>query len=220
MQLKLSVLLAILSTPFRAVSKPIIEVWGNLKRAKVRVGTWDEIDLFGLDGLRSRGLILPMAGAADVSSYPLAHQLFEKLLISPQLVDGATVVATDIDTHAAPLRDCDNIRFICIWGATDAVIDFTVEDSADGTTYAALKDGAGTAIKLVQIVDTNDNHFGVIEITRRAFTIRRYLQLSCVVASTGAGGSVAAILQGYRHTGELPIAADATRAQLVVAATH
>lgn len=156
----------------------------------------------------------PVGGGSEILPYPLGNNIYEEQYMNPESIAGTAKNGGTIDLEAAPYKEFDNFRFILLLGATAGVVDFEVQDSADGSSWATLTDADGADLDVTQMTATDDNKFVVIEITTRAYVVRRRIRATVTPAS--AATLIAVYLQGYNHAGDTPTPAAADRLELKV----
>ena len=144
----------------------------------------------------------------------MGRQIYEELYMNPESVAGSAKNGATIDLQLAPYKEFDNFRFILMIGATAGENDFEIQDSADDSAWATLKDADGADVDITQMADDDDNKFAVIEVTTRAYTVRRYIR--AVVTPADAATLIAVYLQAYNHAGDTPTPAAADRFELKV----
>ncbi len=182
----------LLSHPFRVLSNPL---------AELRAGV--------------TAYARPMTGGmGEILPFPLGRNIYEEQLLDPVSRAGSAVNSATIDLQLAPYKEFDNFRFILMLGATTGAVDFEIQDSADDSAWATLKDADAADVDITQLSATDDNQFAVIEVTTRAYTVRRYIRATLTPASAGTLTGV--FLQAYNHAGDTPTPAATDRAELKV----
>ena len=160
----------------------------------------------------------PVAGGmGEILPYPLGNNIYEEQYMNPESVAGSAKNGTTIDLQAAPYKEFDNFRFILMIGATAGENDLKIQDSADNSVWATLKDADAADMDITQMADDDDNKFAVIEVTTRAYTVRRYIR--AVATPADAATLIAMFLQAYNHAGETPVPVAADRIELKVGAS-
>ncbi len=157
-----------------------------------------------------------VGGMGEILPYPLGRNIYEEQYVDPASRTG-TLNGAGIDLQAAPYKEFDNFRFILQLGATTGVVDLKIQDSANGSSWADLLDADAGILDITQLTATDDNKFAVIEVTTRAYTVRRHIRAVLVMAAASTLTGV--FLQAYNHAGETPTPVDAGRAELKVGAS-
>lgn len=156
----------------------------------------------------------PVGGGSEILPYPLGNNIYEELYMNPESVAGSAKNGTTIDLQAAPYKEFDNFRFILMIGATAGENDLKIQDSADDSSWADLKDADAAVLDITQMADDDDGKFAVIEVTTRAYTVRRYIR--AVATPADAATLIAMFVQAYNHAGDTPVPVSADRAELKV----
>ena len=191
----LTFLMEMASHPLRVLTNPLAEArlaWSHAKVAAFSIAH-------------------PVAGGSEILPYPLGNNIYEEQYIDPASRTG-TLNGGDIDLQVAPYKEVDVFRFILNLGATTGVVDLKIQDSADGSSWADLKDADAVVIAITQLTATDDNKMAVIEVTTRGYVVRQHIRTVLVMAAASTLTGIT--MQAYGHAGDTPVPVSADRIEL------
>jgi hypothetical protein len=173
-----SVLLAILGTPFKAVGRPARAVWtkaiaGSVFGPATAVHAWDGHQS-PADAL-AFGIALLPKNWNNNTSYGAVDKFFD-------------------------MTDYEGILFLIAVGAVDVAIDAKAQESvnADGSSPSDI-----TSAAITQIGSTQDNRLVMIDIKKTTLT-KRYAGVAVNVPS-GTTNNIAVIAVRYGKVGTIPV---------------